>query len=370
MKIAIQRAKLLDRLAHVEKAAATRDSVSILTGVLFTAKNGRLSLTGSDVTTTVLTELDGYEEHAPGAVVLPARQTLEVLRRLTGEVVEIEVRENFAAHIRCSGDKKQAQIIIVGMDPNEYPAPESGEGVTVTLDGKTFARMVAETIPFVLKNETSPVLQGVCVQIRNGTVAATATDRYRLARCKTSINAAGDIDIEAVIPTKPLEAVAALKPETVEMRFSGAKVHFRAGKYEFSATLHDGRFPDVSKVIPTAFRVTARVNRSDLLHTLELARVMCDERTKVTVFQIADNSLSISARGNAGGGMSEMITADIDGESVRFAANADYMLDAVKCVQSERLKIQAGGPLSPIVIQGENDGASLFLVLPIRDAGV
>ena len=68
--------------------------------------------------------------------------------------------------------------------------------------------------------------------------------------------------------------------------------------------------------------------------------------------------------------MSEMIAADIDGESVRFAANADFMLDAVKCVQSERLKIQAGGPLSPIVIKGENDDASLFLVLPIRDAGV
>jgi DNA polymerase-3 subunit beta len=69
-----------------------------------------------------------------------------------------------------------------------------------------------------------------------------------------------------------------------------------------------------------------------------------------------------SAIGNA----DDRIDAEIDGDRIEIGFNSRYLLDALRAVESDKVKLELSGPLSPIKILPPEGNDFLFLVLPVR----
>ena len=58
--------------------------------------------------------------------------------------------------------------------------------------------------------------------------------------------------------------------------------------------------------------------------------------------------------------------ANISGERVEIGFNSKYMLDALNAADTDQVRIELSGPVSPVKVLPVHDESYLFLVLPMR----
>src|SRR3712207_4158391 len=91
MKISTRRDALFAQLQTVTRAASTRSAVQALSGVQLQARGGAIELRATDMEIGLRVPLEG-EVVRDGAVVLPARLLVDVVRALPGDSVSLELR--------------------------------------------------------------------------------------------------------------------------------------------------------------------------------------------------------------------------------------------------------------------------------------
>src|SRR5919108_1213659 len=101
MKVVCQRDELAQKLGIVSRAVSTRATVQILSGVLLRAEAGRLHLAATDMELSLRSSVDATAE-GEGAVVVPGRLLVDLVRLLPGEDVTFEHRaEERVVRITC-----------------------------------------------------------------------------------------------------------------------------------------------------------------------------------------------------------------------------------------------------------------------------
>src|SRR5437763_662257 len=91
MKVVCHRDELSQKLAVVSRAVSTRASVQILSGVLLRAEGGKLHLAATDMELSLRSAVDAQLE-GEGAVVVPGRLLVDLVRLLPSDEVVIEQR--------------------------------------------------------------------------------------------------------------------------------------------------------------------------------------------------------------------------------------------------------------------------------------
>src|ERR687897_2353812 len=91
MKISTQRDGLFAQLQTVTRAASSRSAVQALSGVQLLASGSGIELRATDMEIGLRVPVDG-EVVREGAVVLPARLLVDVVRSLPGDSVTLELR--------------------------------------------------------------------------------------------------------------------------------------------------------------------------------------------------------------------------------------------------------------------------------------
>ena len=56
----------------------------------------------------------------------------------------------------------------------------------------------------------------------------------------------------------------------------------------------------------------------------------------------------------------------LTGQSVEIGFNNRYLLEALRNTECDEVKVQLGGPLSPMKVVPKEGDSFLFLVLPVR----
>src|SRR5437868_9787047 len=91
MKVTCPREELTQKLAIVSRGVSTRTAVQILGGVLLRAEAGQLTLAATDMELSLRASLEAQVE-GEGAVVVPGRLLVDLVRLLPAEEVSIEQR--------------------------------------------------------------------------------------------------------------------------------------------------------------------------------------------------------------------------------------------------------------------------------------
>src|SRR5256884_1915963 len=93
IKIVCRREELAQKLGLVSRAVSTRASVQILSGVLLRTEAGRLHLAATDMELSLRSSLDA-QIAGEGAVVVPGRLLVDLVRLLPAQEVSIEHRSD------------------------------------------------------------------------------------------------------------------------------------------------------------------------------------------------------------------------------------------------------------------------------------
>jgi DNA polymerase-3 subunit beta len=377
MKLTILKHQLNEAIQHVSKAISTRTTIPILNGVKIDATHQGVTLTASDTDISIqcfvpLEEngLEIIQIKRIGSVVLPAKFFIEIIRKLPAEEIEIEIMSNFQTIIRSGA----SEIQMVGLDAEEYPLlPVIEQNKTISMASDLLKSMIRQTSFAVSTTETTPILTGVLWSLADQKLKLIACDRHRLATRETNMEVSLEQQFNnIVISGKTLNELNKILPDQntlVDIVVTDNQILFRLQKILFYSRILDGTYPDTAKLIPQTFQTELTINAKNLTDSIDRAYLLSreDKTNIVKMIMNEDNTIEISSSSSELGKVTEIIeTTHMSGELLKISFNSKYMLEALKVLDSENIKLGFTGAMSPIIIQPEDGISLLQLILPYR----
>ena len=376
MRFIIQRDHLVQSVQDVMKAITSRTTIPILTGIKIVASEEGVTLTGSDSDISIESFIPKEEDDKeiieikqPGSIVLQARFFSDMVKKLPSDFVEIEVQNHLQTVIR-SGN---SEFDLIGLDAEEYPhLPQIEEENVFKIPTDLLKAMIRQTSFAVSTSETRPVLTGVNWKVENNELYCIATDSHRLAQRKAKIEMETPANYNVVIPGKSLNELSKIladNSESIEIVITENQILFKAKHLLFFSRLLEGNYPDTSRLIPSESKTDIVLHTKEFLHAIDRASLLAREgkNNVVKLMTLQDQLIEISSNTpEVGKVVEEMKGISVDGEELKISFSAKYMMDALRAIEGNEIKITFTGAMRPFVLYPINDDSTLQLILPVR----
>lgn len=365
MNFKIKRTVLLNALTKVSRAVSLKSPLPILTGIKFDLKEDQLILTGSDSDITIQTTIENdIEIIKTGAVVLSSRYILEIIKKMDSEYVHIYIVDGTLTRIEGSGSK----FDLNGTSYIDYPRIDLNKnGVHLQMKSIDLKQAIEQTSFATSEKETRPILTGVNFKAKDHVLECIATDSYRLA--KRILNIESDVSFNIIIPKKSLIEISRIieKDELIDLYVSDRKILFILGNYLIQTRLIDGTYPDTSRLIPQEFQYSMSIDSVSLLNSIDRASLLSSEQNNIVKLSMDTDQVILSSYSQEIGSVEENLSkAFYKGDSLHISFSARYLTDAIKSINSEKVRILFTGEMKPFIIKDLEKEDIIQLVLPVR----
>ena len=341
MKVSTSRTELFTELQTVTRAASTRSAVQALSGVQLTAKGGAIELRATDMEIGLRVPLQG-EIVRDGAVVLPARLLVDVVRALPGDSVSLELRgaEQDVEIVAGSATFHIRTLRLEDFPP--FPEPE-GDG-RVEVPGPAFVETVLKVARSASRDETRPVLTGILVSASESELRMVATDSYRLSVKETKLEAPLAGSFEANVPARALQELTRIVQQTEAEQLSVSvrtnQVIFEAGGVVLSSRLIDGQFPNYRQLLPDAYEHELPLGGTEITEVVRRISLLAQKNAPLRL-AFAEGELTVSARTPDVGEAQESLPVPFQGEPLEIGFNPEFLRDGLEAVESGRRAAEA-----------------------------
>jgi len=361
MRIITNRSDLLESINIVQKSVPSKTTLPILEGILFQAKNGKLTLISTDLEMGIETTID-VDVIEPGNTVVSSKIIGEIVRKLPDSDIELETKDNF---VYIKSEHSQAKIL--SLPTEEFPElPNVDREMGLSLTNSTLKEMIKQTIVAVSNDEIRPILTGVLMEVDGSNITMVALDGFRMAvRVAKALN---DQSFKAVIPGKTLVEIAKILDDSedpVSIFVSRNQVLFHIGNTTVVSRLLEGEFINYKQLIPSEYKTKIVINKNNFMDACDRAALFARESNNSIKLEIFDDVMNIKSNSEYGD-VHEEINISKTGEDIEIAFNPRYLMDALKVINNEEVTVEFTTSVSPSIIKPLKDQDFLYLVLPVR----
>ena len=371
----INKAVFLQALNTTKRAISSKNAIPVLSTLKIEVSKEGISLTGSNGQISIENFIAVQDENAgllvssPGAILLEASFFINVVSSLPDIVLDFKEIEQKLV-LLTSG---KSEITLKGKEAELYPRlQEVSTTKPLILETKVLKDIINETAFAASTQESRPILTGVhFVLTDNHSLKTVATDSHRMSQRKIQLETAGD-NFDVVIPSRSLREFTSVFSddiETVEVFFSNNQLLFRSQHISFYTRLLEGTYPDTDRLIPKDFNTTVTFDTANLRHAMERARLLSNATQNGTVKLDIQNGV-VSAHVNSpevGKVNEELDILAVNGEDLMISFNPTYLIDALKAVGNEQVKISFISPIRPFTLVPNAESEDFIqLITPVR----
>ena len=366
MKLTCSKDLLLQYINIVNKAVSNRTTLPILECILLTADEKGFVMTGNDLEIGIKTAPIEAEISERGEVAIEARIFNEIVRRLNGESVTIETDEKFAVTI-VSGT---SEFKIMGQSGDDFPAlPEVEQDKMYLVEQAKLRDMIRQTIFSIAQDGSKPVLTGELFELKNGSVNVVSVDGYRISFRKNAL-LSGSEETEVIVPGKTLTELNKIlsqeAEDTLSIYLTEKHILFDLGNAVMVSRLIEGDFIRYAQSFSEDYKTKVIIDKNELIQALERASLVSRDNRKTPVrMMIRNGGMDITARSDMGTAH-ESISAEVEGDDLSIAFNPRYLIEALRAIEDDSVKMHFMASLSPCTILPVEGDAFKYLILPLR----
>jgi len=360
-----EKSVLTEAVLNVSRMIPSKSSIPALEGVKIKAKAGQLILSGYDMEAGITTSIEADIENE-GEIVLSARLFADMLRKMAGDIVSVSVGDKYLTEIVCG----ITEFTILGIPADEFPElPSIDGGEAVELPQDVLKSMIDQTLFAVATTDSKPVHMGSLFDMDESSLTVVSVDGYRLALRRSVLT--DDRKLSFVVPGKVLSEISKMIKDDAEekanLMVSGRHIVFKIGNYSIISRLLEGEFLDYRKSIPQSSTATAVISRRMFMDSIERASLLISDRLRSPLRVVFDNDGLIKMTCSTSvGKFYDELPCKMDGDTLEMGFNNKYLMDALKAADTDEIRIELAGSLSPIKVLPPDGDDYLFLVLPVR----
>jgi DNA polymerase-3 subunit beta len=340
VKFQVNRDVFSEAVSFAVKLLPQRTTQPILSGVLLEAADGVLVLSSFDYEVSSRTEI-AAEVDEPGSALVSGRLLADIASRLPNAPVQFSTVDGKIA-VQCGS----AKFTLGSMPVEEYPTlPQIGERTGV-LPAEDFAAAVAQVTVAASRDDVTPVITGVQLEVGDNSLSLVATDRYRVAVREIDWDS-GNSSAEgttALIPARTLAEIGKTFAHsgTVSVTISRGDdrelIAFSADKKTVTSLLLKGNFPPVKRLFPEGVEDYAVINTADLVEATRRVSLVL-EREAALRFSFTIEGVTLEAAGVEQAQASETIEGQLVGQDTVVSLKPSFLLDGLGAVHSEYVRL-------------------------------
>ena len=367
MRFTISREKLQEGLSAVAANVPARTTLPVLANILIATTDKGIRLSSTDLDVAVSTEVAADVE-TPGAITIPAKKLSEIARELPPSPVKMAATGGQRATLDCG----RSHFRILGLPSDEFPSlPAVRFDESWRIRSGDLQRLISHTSFAVSTEESRPVLNNVLWGLRPGSMRMIATNGHRLARMEMPIQSSGAPSADLIVPPKAFEQIRKLFPADEELEIARGENHlgFRSPFTAVYTRLIEGPYPPCDHLFPRDNDRVASIDKVALTSTLKRMSVIASDASHRLRLSFNSGMLRFAVQSPDLGEATDELAIQYTGDQLDIGFNASYLLEILRHIPTERVKLTLKKPESAATLEPEgwNDPASFrCLVMPLR----
>ncbi len=371
MKFIVNTNQLLNKLQSVSGTIVSKPVIPILDHFLFDITDKKLTITGTDLETTMSTTMEVQSDENV-RIAVPSKMCMDTLKELPNQPVTFTI----------STDKNTIELKsefgrykLVGQNADDFPKiPESNAKNSFSITSGVLSSSIAQTIFSSGNDELRLSLTGVYVQLYRDNAVFVATDANRLVKVER-VDVMPGLETSFILPKKALNLLKSNLPQddsATQVDFNESNAFFTFGDVSLICRLIDERYPDYQAVIPEENPNKLTINRTEFLNSIKRSSIYGNKTTNQVNIKITGSELTIHAEDiDLSNEAVERLGCDYTGEDMEIGFNSRLLIEMLQNISTPDIIIELSSPSrAGIILPSENVEHEnlLMLLMPMMIA--
>ena len=372
MKFIVSRDVLYKNLSAISGVLGSNNTMAILDNFLFTVKGNTLTLTASDLDSTMTAVIELTNVEGECCVAVPSKIMLETLK-LVGEnpIVFVINEENNEVKYTIANGEYEAPCF----PGNEYPQISAMQNAeSFEMEPAVLQRAISKTLFATGNDELRPNMMGVFCELNSECITFVATDAHKLVRYRNTKNTSEN-PASFILSKKPLAHLKTIlsgidTPVKVEYSADTNHIQFSFGNLQLYSSLKEGKYPNYENVIPKENPNTLVVNREEFLRSIKRVGNYSNQSTFQVRISLSEEGTNITAEDiDFSNKAEESIAGLYSGEKMDIGFNSKFLREMLENMDGAEIRLEMSRPdRAALILPVEEYAAEenlLMLIMPV-----
>ncbi|GAF03876.1 DNA polymerase III subunit beta [Saccharicrinis fermentans] len=371
MKFVVSSSELLYHLQAVSRVVSSKSTIPILENILFELSEGKLTITASDLESTMVTSMSLENVEGEGVIALPAKILLETLKKFPEQPITFDI----------SMDTKGVDIItdkgkfsVIGLDGDEFPEipkVDVDKASHLQLPASLVLSGINKTLFATADDELRPVMNGILIEMSPESLTFVASDSHKLVRYQRS-DATTEFSSSFILPKKPasfLKNVLVKEDGDISIDFDDKNAFFQMENHQLVCRLVEGNYPSYNAVIPQDNPNKIIINRQEVVNSLGRVSLFSNQASNLVKLSINGDELMVSAQDiDFSISAYEKLSCQYDGQPIEIGFKSAFLAELLDNISTDDVVMELADPArAGIFLPVDNDGPEdeLMLLMPM-----
>ncbi len=364
MKFAIAKEAFLGELQILQGIVEKRNTMPILANILMNVQAGEIEMTGTDLEVGLRTHLAADIER-PGAITVNGKKIFEIVKSLPeGQTVRVELKDE-TIEIKA-GESEFKVLCLAKEDYPQVPDAKFEKGIKLPL--RDIKEMI-DRVFYAITQEQRYYLNGALLSLKNRQIELVSTDGHRLSYTRKAEDGLKlEKELSVIVAKKTLAEIRKFEDEAVEFDLDDNNLFFRVGPRTLISRIIESKFPNYQAVIPKDNPGRLVIGREELAGAIRRVSLLSAERSKGIKFTVEKNKLRLFSSNPEIGEARDRLDVDYKGQDLEIGFNAQYLLDFLTAVDSEKVVFEVKDENSAVLLRPETEEAitNTYVLMPMK----
>ncbi len=378
MKLSIDKEDFYKAVNIAESGISSKNLNATLSNCLFNIARDEIEIISTDNEIAIRTRVDAVSDSSM-SFIANGKKLSSILKELPSGELQLNISEKLTIDMSMNAKNIKGNFSLIAADAEDYPEiPEFEETGSIEIEQSVLKEMFRKVIYAASHDTIKPVFNGIYILIEKGNgITAVSTDSRRLAMIHRAIDFTAKVEENEgfILPIKTVgEIYKQLESSgNCMLSYNSNQCFFKTSKTEIISRIVDGQFPNYKHVIPKEFIIEASIETKLLLDSVRRVMIFTKEPANKIILHFTKNRLIIEANTPDLGHAEEEIEIESNSdEEMTLGLNAQFLVDALREMDSFSIKCGITGNMSPVTLSPEDDVNYVSVIMPIqiKSAGV
>ncbi len=365
---------LLKNLRAVSSIIPSQNNaVPATANVKFEIEGSTLKITGTDLETTITTEVNLSDCEGSGSFLAPPKLIVDTLKNLPEIMVEFNIDDNYTITINAD----ETTYNTVGFGTEEFPQmPHMNELGSLEIDSKILLNAISKTAFATDTNGIRAVMAGILCEIQPEHISFVATDAHRLVRYR-NLSVKSNLSHSMILPKKPIMVLRNILDSligNVKVEYDETRACFTIDSITITSRLVDGKYPSYENVIPKNNHNILQIERLPFLQRMRSIAPYANQSTHQIRLKLDADKLSMKAEDldlyNKATSTLACTFENMDGgDNYEIGFSAKFLQEILSNLDSNEVILQLASPQAAGLIFPKTEDNSneeiLMLLMPV-----
>jgi len=365
MKFSIGKDAIQGELQLLQGIVEKRNTMPILANILVNASENEVQLIGTDLEVGLKTHFPAHIDEA-GSITISGKKLFEIVRSLAGDKDVIFHESDSLVMEISSGESHFKVLCLPKEDYPQVPEPKFERQIVLPLES---IKDMIERVYFAITQEQRYYLNGALMILKDKSVELVSTDGHRLAYTALSLDDLHlDSEISGIVSKKTLSELRKFEDEKLEFDLDENNLFFRVANRTLISRIIEGKFPNYEAVIPQDNSGIMFVSRDEMTDAIRRVSLLSTERSKGIKLNLSKGQISLFSSNPEIGEARDRINADYEGDELEIGFNAQYLLDFLGTIKSDKIRIELKDENSAVLMRpdAEEGIRYLYVLMPMK----